>query len=106
MPRLVHRTITTVGYGDRFPVTESGRVVGMLTMTLGVRPFGVLTSFLANAFIPSKEGQPEQPISREDSAIELRDFSRLLEEQERFTAAVKAHLAQLEASIKVDGSSR
>ena len=36
-------TITTVGYGDQFPVTQNGRLVGMLTMMLGVGLFGVLT---------------------------------------------------------------
>ena len=99
-------TITTVGYGDRFPVTESGRLVGMLTMMLSVGLFGVLTGLMANAFIPSKEGQPEELISGEDPPIELRDFRRLLEEQERAMTAVKAQLAQLEALMKVDGSSR
>jgi voltage-gated potassium channel Kch len=29
-------TMTTVGYGDRFPVTNAGRIVGVVLMTLGV----------------------------------------------------------------------
>jgi voltage-gated potassium channel len=44
-------TITTVGYGDRYPVTPEGRIVGMLTMAVGIGIFGVLTSFLAQWFL-------------------------------------------------------
>jgi len=49
-------TITTVGYGDKYPVTNPGRIVGVLIMVTGVGLFGVLTGFLANTFLsPSTE---------------------------------------------------
>ena len=44
-------TMSTVGYGDRFPVTELGRIFGALTIVVGVGVFGTLTGFLANAFL-------------------------------------------------------
>jgi voltage-gated potassium channel len=44
-------TIATVGFGDRYPVTDAGRVVGVVTMTVGVVVFGSLTAFLADKFI-------------------------------------------------------
>jgi voltage-gated potassium channel Kch len=50
-------TIATVGYGDRYPVTDLGRVVGVVTMTAGVVLYGALTAFLANAFVPPRENQ-------------------------------------------------
>jgi voltage-gated potassium channel len=50
-------TMSTVGYGDRYPVTEIGRVFGATVLVVGVGVFGTLTGFLANAFLaPSKEG--------------------------------------------------
>lgn len=49
----VYVTITTVGYGDKYPVTNDGRLIGMLVMLAGVGLFGVLTGFLANRFLPS-----------------------------------------------------
>ncbi len=51
----VYVTITTVGYGDQYPVTNAGRIVGMLVMLAGVGLFGVLTGFLANKFVPSND---------------------------------------------------
>ncbi len=44
----------TVGDGDRYPVTNAGRLVGDVLMTLGVGLFGVLTGYLATAFVGSK----------------------------------------------------
>src|SRR5262249_35099109 len=47
----VYVTIATVGYGDRYPVTFPGRLIGMLIIFAGVGLFGVLTGFLANFFL-------------------------------------------------------
>ena len=44
-------TITTVGYGDRYPVTSEGRVIASMLMTVGVGLFGTFTAFLASWFV-------------------------------------------------------
>lgn len=44
-------TITTVGYGDKFPVTSAGRIVGVVLMTAGVGLFGTFTAFLSALFL-------------------------------------------------------
>jgi voltage-gated potassium channel Kch len=54
-------TITTVGYGDRYPVTQTGRVLGLIIMTAGVGLFGTFTGYLANIFLaPPRKKKEEQ----------------------------------------------
>jgi voltage-gated potassium channel len=44
-------TITSVGYGDRFPTTTQGRVVAGVLMLTGIAMLGVVTAALASWFI-------------------------------------------------------
>ena len=45
-------TITTVGYGDSFPVTTLGRLTGVFVMFAGVGIIGALASILASLLVP------------------------------------------------------
>jgi len=47
-------TITTVGYGDKFPVTTEGRIIGSILMTTGVGIFGTFTALVSSWFIDKK----------------------------------------------------
>jgi len=47
-------TITTVGYGDKFPVTTGGRIIGVILMTGGVGLFGTFTAFISSWFLKDK----------------------------------------------------
>lgn len=44
-------TVTTVGYGDAFPVTAGGRGIAIVLMLLGISIFGVLAASLAAYFV-------------------------------------------------------
>src|SRR5690606_3037556 len=94
-------TITTVGYGDRFPTTNWGRFVGVLLMTSGVALFGVFTSFLANTFLsPREKPKDEEEAPAVDSAAaRMAALRELLDEQEKTTAALRERLAELEDLI-------
>jgi voltage-gated potassium channel len=74
-------TITTVGYGDRYPVTNLGRNIGVAVLTIGVGLFGVLTGFLANLFLSPRRGRKhESPASAPDLRLEIDELRGLIAE--------------------------
>ncbi len=48
-------TISTVGYGDQFPVTDAGRLAGTVVIVTGVGIFGTFTGYLANLFLAPRK---------------------------------------------------
>jgi len=44
-------TVTTVGYGDRFPITSTGRVLAVCLMLVGISLMGVITASVAAWFV-------------------------------------------------------
>lgn len=48
-------TITTVGYGDKFPVTTEGRIIADVLMTAGVGLFGTFTAYASSLFVEERE---------------------------------------------------
>jgi voltage-gated potassium channel len=53
-------TITTVGYGDYYPVTGLGRMVGVAVMFSGVGIIGALASILASYLVPPPKPEEAQ----------------------------------------------
>ena len=52
-------TITTVGYGDKFPVTTEGRIIAVALITVGVGLFGTFTAYVASWFVEKREEEEE-----------------------------------------------
>ncbi len=44
-------TITTVGYGDRYPTTTEGRILAVCLMVLGISLLGVVSATIAAWFV-------------------------------------------------------
>jgi voltage-gated potassium channel len=63
-------TVATVGYGDRFPVTNEGRLIGTLMIVMGVSLFSVLTSYIATQFMARRKtnGPSETELLRQEVA--------------------------------------
>jgi voltage-gated potassium channel len=95
----VYVTITTVGYGDRYPVTNAGRLVGIMVMTMGVCLFGTLAGFIANKLLaPSKATEPGQDVILTGADItEIRDT---LHNQNRQNVELQKRLDQIEQQLK------
>ena len=48
-------TVTSVGYGDRYPVTTAGRFVGVALMFFGIALMGTVTAAMASWFLGRSE---------------------------------------------------
>ena len=88
-------SITTVGYGDRYPITNWGRFVGVIVLTTGVGLFGVFTGYLANAFLAPKKEEEKPEEAPSDQQAMLAEIKRLTVEQEKAQEELRAVVAQL-----------
>jgi len=80
-------TITTVGYGDFYPVTVAGRIAAMFIMIAGVGVIGALASLLASVLVgngSADETQPEAPSSDVNAEV----------------VAVRAELSEVRAMLE------
>jgi voltage-gated potassium channel len=94
-------TITTVGYGDRYPVTLPGRIIGIFLLTAGVALFSVFTGFIANAFLAPRR-RPLRRLRRDPRAGPLADLDeirRLVVEQEDRSRELHTRLDTLERAL-------
>jgi voltage-gated potassium channel len=66
-------TITTVGYGDRYPVTAAGRMVGVLVMFAGVGIVASLASILTTVLIPPAASSESKPVPASGEAVADRE---------------------------------
>jgi voltage-gated potassium channel len=76
-------TMSTVGYGDRFPVTAEGRLVAALLMVGGIALLGVITGTIASWLVEKLRGVEEAEL---ETAQELRNL--------------RAEIAQLRAELR------
>ncbi|CCH35490.1 ion channel [Actinosynnema sp. NPDC047251] len=80
-------TISTVGYGDRYPVTWEGRLVAALLMIGGIALLGVITGTIASWLVERLSGVEGQVVEAEQATVaELR--------------SLKAELAELRAELR------
>ena len=70
-------TVTTVGYGDHYPITPTGRILAGFLMVAGIGLFGTFTAYAATAFLAPGEQRQEQELDRLES--EVRALRELLE---------------------------
>lgn len=77
-------TVTTVGYGDRYPVTAEGRTVAALLMIGGVALLGIVTASLAAWLI-----ERVREVEAEAQAATSQDIHRLLERLDRLQDEVQ-----------------
>ena len=53
-------TVTTVGYGDRYPTTTEGRLLAVMLMFMGIYLVGVITASVAALFVKMSQDSEKQ----------------------------------------------
>jgi hypothetical protein len=86
-------TISTVGYGDRFPVTNAGRLIGTLIIVVGVGIFGTFTGYLANLFLGPGRGGAEAAETDADAAAAAADETAAATETDADEPSLARHAA-------------
>lgn len=59
-------SVTTVGYGDRFPVTPDGRFIATFLMVIGIGLFSSLTALLAAWVLGERQRESKEQPKKED----------------------------------------
>ena len=97
-------TLTTVGYGDFFPVTFLGRLTGVSVMVAGIGIIGALASILASLLVsPSTPDEPaagpaavgKAPDAAPAAPADAPAMNAIVEE----LAGLRAEIAALRASL-------
>ena len=87
-------TITTVGYGDFYPVTMLGRLTAIFVMFAGIGIIGALASILASLLV--SPGTPEEPAQKAEPAEPV---DAAAPPEAATMSAVVAELAALRAEV-------
>jgi len=93
-------TVTTVGYGDRFPVSAGGRTVAVILMLLGIGLIGVLTATVASVFIKEHTDANKEEFKKghADLGQQLAVISNRLADVERRLGTTPSEMATIDAA--------
>ena len=99
-------TISTVGYGDYYPVTTAGHIIGGIVIVSGVSFFGVISGYMASVFVApdETERQERQEAHKAEIKSELElALARMEENQQKMEqnqAQMLAKIAELKQVIE------
>ena len=86
-------TITTVGYGDFYPVTTLGRLTGVFVMFAGIGIIGALASILASLLVSPAAPAEAAPVA--EHVVDATSTNAIAEE----LAGLRAEVAGQRADI-------
>jgi len=93
-------TITTVGYGDEYPKTTVGRLVGIMVMTTGVAVFATFAGLISSKLLapPEKEDESQEqvPLEKDQAARYLAELKQLISEREKIETEIISRVEKLD----------
>lgn len=92
-------TLTTVGYGDQYPVTTTGRLAGIFVMFSGVALIGVLASYLSSFFMAEPTPRVSEEQLSDDPQSILVELKTLLAQQQTAQEALVSKVSELERQL-------
>lgn len=95
-------TISTVGYGDFYPTSPVGHIVGALVIISGVSFFGVISGYMASVFMAPEDNE-RQESHEEKIALELEQALKRMElnqqKMEQNQAKILAEITNLRQEL-------
>ena len=97
-------TVTTVGYGDRYPVSAGGRAVAVVLMLVGIGLIGVLTATVASVFVKEHTDANKEVFKKghDELGQQLSVISDRLADVERRLGATAAEMASVDAAADAE----
>jgi voltage-gated potassium channel len=99
-------TVTTVGYGDRYPVSAGGRAVAVVLMLVGIGLIGVLTATVASVFVKEHTDANKEVFKKghDELGQQLSVISDRLADVERRLGATAADMASVDAAADAEAA--
>ncbi len=92
-------TITTVGYGDYYPVTNIGRLLAIILMFAGLGIIGVLSSYLASTFVSLQRRRDTKKDEGNGNGENKNEHEEHVGNDEDETSSLKAELAAMKEEL-------
>ena len=99
-------TITTVGYGDYYPVTGWGQSFAVILMFFGLGIIGVLSSYLSSTFISLQRRRKERVTGEGEQGQNVEEQGQDASEEEdedidddEYTSRLEAELADIKGEL-------
>jgi len=97
-------TVATVGYGDLYPITPTGRSIATFVIVAGVGLFGILSGFLASNFLGQKSENADDNESKQPDQADLEtilaEIKQIRKENQQANSSIDNRLNNLEQGIK------
>lgn len=96
-------TVTTVGYGDIVPITDVGRIIGIIFMFVGISILGIFISTIGATLIRTRLIHGKQDLTNDEQYKKIMKRIQLLEEtNQKDKELMLSILKEIQDSIKYD----